>query len=97
MQKFPLTKLGFFCSFLLTQLSITIQAEELESKIEQEQQKASNKQKEKQLEVISIFGQRNQLTTATGSAFVVDEKTLEQFEFDDIHLVLQSVRGVYIR
>jgi len=96
-QKFPLTKLGFFCSFLLTQMTITAQAEDIEHKADQEQQKSSNKQKEKQLEVISIFGQRNQLQTATGSAFVIREETLEQFEFDDIHRVLQSVPGVYIR
>jgi len=78
-------------------MTITAQAAELDRTADQEQQKISNKQKEKQLEVISIFGQRNQLRTATGSAFVVDEKTLEQFEFDDIHRVLQSVPGVYIR
>ncbi|MFT5760039.1 MAG: Fe(3+) dicitrate transport protein, partial [Alteromonadaceae bacterium] len=52
---------------------------------------------EKQVEVISIFGSRNQLATATGSAFIVDKKQLEQFEFDDIHRVLQSVPGVYMR
>jgi len=51
----------------------------------------------KQLEVISIFGQRNQLETAVGSAFVLDEAQLELNEFDDIHRVLQSVPGVYIR
>lgn len=97
MQKFPLTQLGLFCTFFLTQMSITVQAEEFDSKTVPESKKSSNKQKEKQLEVISIFGQRNQLGTATGSAFVVSEETLEQFEFDDIHRVLQSVPGVYIR
>lgn len=53
--------------------------------------------KRKPVEVISIFGQRNQLETATGSAFVIDETQMEQFEFDDIHRVLQSVPGVYVR
>jgi len=96
-QKFPLTQLGLFCSLFLTQMNITAQAEDLESTTAQEQKKSSNKQKEKQLEVISIFGQRNQLSTATGSAFVMGEEALEQFEFDDIHRVLQSVPGVYIR
>ena len=52
---------------------------------------------EKQVEVFSIFGSRNQLATATGSAFIVDQQQLEQFEFDDIHRVLQSVPGVYMR
>ncbi len=51
----------------------------------------------KQIEVISIFGSSNQLETATGSAVVIDETQLELFEFDDIHRVLQSVPGVYIR
>ncbi|GLX78857.1 TonB-dependent receptor [Thalassotalea insulae] len=58
---------------------------------------ADEKTVDKQVEVISIFGQRNQLETATGSAFIVDQQALEQFEFDDIHRVLQSVPGVYLR
>ena len=64
----------------------------------QEQAEASTESaQDKQMEVISIFGQRNQLETATGSAFVLDKEQLEQFEFDDIHRVLQSVPGVYVR
>jgi Fe(3+) dicitrate transport protein len=51
----------------------------------------------KQIEVISIFGSSNQLETATGSAVIIDETQLDLFEFDDIHRVLQSVPGVYIR
>ncbi len=52
---------------------------------------------DKQIEVVSIFGQRINLETATGSAALVDQEQLEQFEFDDIHRVLQTVSGVYIR
>lgn len=48
-------------------------------------------------DVIQIFGDKNALETATGSGFVLNESALEQFEFDDIHRVLQSVPGVYIR
>jgi Fe(3+) dicitrate transport protein len=51
----------------------------------------------KQVEVISIFGSHNQLETATGSAVVIGEAKLDLFEFDDIHRVLQSVPGVYVR
>lgn len=51
----------------------------------------------KQIEVISIFGSHNQLETATGSAVVIGEAQLDLFEFDDIHRVLQSVPGVYVR
>ena len=52
---------------------------------------------DKQIEVVSIFGERNQLETATGSGTILDEKQLELFEFDDIHRVLQTVPGVYVR
>ena len=51
----------------------------------------------KQVEVISIFGGHNSLETATGSAIVIGEASLDLYEFDDIHRVLQSVPGVYIR
>ncbi|NQZ27637.1 MAG: TonB-dependent receptor [Colwellia sp.] len=51
----------------------------------------------KKVEVISIFGSHNQLETATGSAVVIGAAQLDLFEFDDIHRVLQSVPGVYIR
>lgn len=60
-------------------------------------QSESQEVDEQSIEVISIFGQRNPLETSTGSAFVVNEEQLAQFEFDDIHRVLQSVPGVYIR
>ena len=52
---------------------------------------------DKQIEVLSIFGQQTNLETATGSAAVVDQAQLEQFEFDDIHRILQTVSGVYVR
>jgi Fe(3+) dicitrate transport protein len=48
-------------------------------------------------DVIQIFGNKQALETATGSGFVLNKAALEQFEFDDIHRVLQSVPGVYIR
>lgn len=52
---------------------------------------------DKQIEVISIFGKKANLETATGSAAVIDQAQLEQFEFDDIHRVLQTISGVYVR
>lgn len=57
----------------------------------------TNKEKNEISDVIQIFGNQQALETSTGSGFVVDKATLEQFEFDDIHRVLQSVPGVYIR
>ncbi len=62
-----------------------------------EQDNNSKAAANKQVEVISIFGQRNELETAIGSAFVLSEAQLALNEFDDIHRVLQSVPGVYIR
>lgn len=61
------------------------------------QEQNTDERSQKQMEVISIFGQKQNLETATGSAAVVDEALLEQYEFDDIHRVLQTVSGVYIR
>jgi Fe(3+) dicitrate transport protein len=52
---------------------------------------------EKQLEVMQIFANQDAIDTATGSATILNEAALEEFEFDDIHRVLQSVPGVYIR
>ena len=48
-------------------------------------------------DVIQIFGNKQALETVTGSGFVLKKAALEQFEFDDIHRVLQGVPGVYIR
>ena len=50
-----------------------------------------------ELEHISIFGSRQTLETSTGSGFIVDAEQLENFEFDDIHRILQTAPGVYIR
>ena len=60
-------------------------------------QTLAEKAEDKQIEVVSIFGQRTNLETATGSAALINKEQLEQFEFDDIHRVLQTVSGVYIR
>ncbi|NRA61209.1 MAG: TonB-dependent receptor [Psychrobium sp.] len=51
----------------------------------------------KQIEIISIIGAHQQLKRETGSAYVLTQEQLELFEFDDIHRLLQSVPGVYIR
>lgn len=53
--------------------------------------------KQQSLEVIKIFGSTEALEKATGSANLIDNETLEQFEYDDIHQVLRSIPGVYIR
>lgn len=49
------------------------------------------------VEVIQIFGDQAALETATGSAYVLSSEDLEQFEYDDIHRILRSIPGVYIR
>ena len=57
----------------------------------------TNSTNERAVEIIQIFGSTNALDTATGSGHAISEEQLEDFEFDDIHRVLQSVPGVYIR
>ncbi len=49
------------------------------------------------IEVISVFGRKADLTRITGSAHVVNEEQLERFEYDDIERVLSKVPGVYLR
>ncbi len=46
---------------------------------------------------VSIIGEPEELPRVVGSAYSVDEKTLEREEHDDIHRVLRSVPGVYVR
>ena len=46
---------------------------------------------------VSIIGEPEELPRVVGSAHSVDEKTLEREEHDDIHRVLRSVPGVYVR
>lgn len=46
---------------------------------------------------ISIIGEPEEQPRIVGSAHSVDEETLEREEHDDIHRVLRSVPGVYVR
>jgi Fe(3+) dicitrate transport protein len=50
-----------------------------------------------QLEAISIIGDDQDVFTKPGSAHVISKEELETFEYTDIHRVLQSVPGVYVR
>ncbi|MBA1147797.1 TonB-dependent receptor [Ectothiorhodospiraceae bacterium WFHF3C12] len=51
-----------------------------------------------QLDAVSVIGEDpGELLGATGSAHSVDEESLERYEYDDIHRVLNEVPGVYIR
>ncbi len=49
------------------------------------------------VEVMTIFGRREQTARISGSAHVVGAAELETFEYDDIHQVLAQVPGVYVR
>jgi len=62
-----------------------------------DEQTSKQKSSDKQVEIISIIGLSQQLKTETGSATIIDQAHLDQFEFDDIHRILQVVPGVYIR
>lgn len=46
---------------------------------------------------VSIIGDAEELPRVVGSAHRVDQETLEREEYDDIHRVLRSVPGVYVR
>lgn len=48
-------------------------------------------------DIIEIVVEDGPLPRVAGSAYQVDEATLEQFEHDDIHAVLGEVPGVYVR
>lgn len=49
------------------------------------------------VEKISIVGHKEDPTKTTGSAYVVSEKELQKFEFTNVHSILRSVPGVYVR
>ncbi|MGH8502178.1 MAG: TonB-dependent receptor family protein [Gammaproteobacteria bacterium] len=49
------------------------------------------------LDTITIIGDREAVLTAPGAAHVIDEEELQKFKYDDVHRVLASVPGVYIR
>lgn len=50
-----------------------------------------------ELQQMTIFGTAEALQRATGSAHLVDEQTLEAFDYADIHRILNVVPGVYVR
>jgi Fe(3+) dicitrate transport protein len=50
-----------------------------------------------ELGAMSVFGRGAEAARITGSAHVIDEAALKQFEDDDPHRVLARVPGVYVR
>lgn len=49
------------------------------------------------VEKITIVGHKEDPTKSTGSAYIVSEKELQKFEFTNVHSILRSVPGVYVR
>ncbi|MEM7646022.1 MAG: TonB-dependent receptor plug domain-containing protein [Pseudomonadota bacterium] len=49
------------------------------------------------VESLSVFGQKESLPTRPGSAHILTEKDLRDFEVGDIHRILRSVPGVNIQ
>ena len=49
------------------------------------------------IQEIFITGGKEEILTTPGSAHLVDKEQLEKFEYSDVHRVLESVPGVYIR
>ncbi|HEY1075987.1 MAG TPA: TonB-dependent receptor [Fontimonas sp.] len=50
-----------------------------------------------QLPALTIIGEREALPRVSGSAHLVDEKTLTQYAYDDVNRILNAVPGVYVR
>lgn len=48
-------------------------------------------------EEVRIVGSLDQLSRLGGSAHVVGKKSLETYEYDDVHRVLEKVPGAYVR
>lgn len=46
---------------------------------------------------IYVTGKRRSIEKTSGSAYIMDESELEQFEYDDVQRVLNRIPGVYIR
>ncbi len=49
------------------------------------------------LQDVVVIGTREQARLSTGSAYVVRAEELRQFEFTNVHSILRSVPGVYVR
>ncbi|MDX3775585.1 TonB-dependent receptor, partial [Chromatiaceae bacterium AAb-1] len=49
------------------------------------------------IERITIIGNHEDTTKATGSAYVISEQELQKFEYTNVHSILRSVPGVYLR
>ncbi len=52
---------------------------------------------ESKLDEIYVTGGQEEILTTPGSAYLLDKTQLEKFEYTDIHRVLGSVPGVYMR
>lgn len=60
-------------------------------------EEASETSAAEEIPTITIIGAPGESSRITGSAHVVDEEALEQFDYDDINRVLNVVPGVYVR
>ena len=49
------------------------------------------------MEEVLVTGGRDDIRTLSGSAHLLDEETLEQFDYSDLNQVLGTLPGVYIR
>jgi Fe(3+) dicitrate transport protein len=49
------------------------------------------------MEEVIVSGGKEGARTMSGSAYVLDEADLEQFDFSDLNKVLSTIPGVYIR
>lgn len=71
-----------------------------ESGLEKDQETVTQETLDKKtvkLDTITILGDAEEQKRATGSVHKVDKKALEQWQYTDIHRVLDDAPGVYIR
>lgn len=61
------------------------------------QKKAQQKSKKADIEHIQIISHQDKLRTEAGSATLLTEEKLGEYEYDDIHRILSQVPGVNIR
>lgn len=63
----------------------------------QHSQEAVQSHHSQHLEQVYVTGGEEALPTIAGSAHIVDEATLEKFDYIDIHQIVSTIPGVYVR
>ena len=76
-------------------ISLAILASALQLSAQAQDQQPAAEQN--QLEELLVTGGKEEIRTLSGSAHLIDETALEQFDFSDLNQVLGTLPGLYIR